>query len=355
MKFNKKAVGLIALSSVLISGTLLTNDAFAANATKTLKAVFSNIKLVYNGQTISSTSGQEPFMVDGTTYVPIRMAGEALGKSLSWDGTNKIVTITDVTSSTDKAELDKLNAEVTELNKQLANLKSELSTANSTITSKDSTISSLESQIKSLQSALDNKNDNLSSLEKNLNRDYEDSFDLDASISLSGDKNDITVTIKVDEDEWNYLSSSRQESYLQDIVDDILHEYSKADIEGSVKNKKSSKLTNFSVNSSGTVRLGSNSSSGLSESRMLEKLEDEYSPYRGYPVSIVLSVDDKREEVSLKVYIKKSNWENLSSSNQRNLLGDMIDDLEDNYPDYRIRGYVYDADNRSSSLDKRSS
>lgn len=350
MKLNKKMIGIVALSSVLISGTLLTNDAFAANATKTLKAVYSNIKLVYNGQTISSSSGQEPFMVNGTTYVPIRMAGEALGKSLVWDGTNKIVNISD-TSSSDAQVIEMLRNQITDLNNQLNSVKNELTTANSTIASKDSTITSLQSEINSLKK--DGNNGSLSRLEDDLNDDHEDDYSLDASISLSGDKDDISITIKVDESTWNNLSSSRQKTFLQDISDDIRREFRDAKIDGTVKNKKSSKLTTFSVSRSGTLSIGSSSSSVPSQSTMLSQLRRDYSTYRGIPLSIQLDVDKDREEVRVDVYIDKKDWDGLSSSYQTKLLNNMLNDLEREYPDYDIEGYVYDDDNTSSRLDRQ--
>ncbi|MGZ7445220.1 stalk domain-containing protein [Paenibacillus sp. TH7-28] len=350
MKLNKKMIGIVALSSVLISGTLLTNDVFAANATKTLKAVYSNIKLVYNGQTISSSSGQEPFMVNGTTYVPIRMAGEALGKSLVWDGTNKIVNISD-TSSSDAQVIEMLRNQITDLNNQLNSVKTELTTANSTIASRDSTITSLQSEINSLKK--DSKSGSLSKLEDDLNDDHEDDYSLDASFSLSGDKDDISVTIKVDESTWKNLSSSRQKTFLEDISDDIRREFSNAKIDGTVKNKNSSKLTTFSVSRSGTLSIGSSSSSVPSQSTMLSQLRRDYSTYRGIPLSIQLDVDKDREEVRVDVYIDKKDWDGLSSSYQTKLLNNMLNDLEREYPDYDIEGYVYDDDNTSSRLDRQ--
>lgn len=255
MKWQKKKATIVTLSAMLVSGTLLANSTFAADATKTLKAVYSNIKLVYNGQTVTSSTGQEPFVVDGTTYVPLRMAGEALGKSLYWDASTKQILITDVTSSADKATIESLNEEVEELNEQITSLKAELNTANSTLTSKNSTITSLESQIKSLRNALDDDDQDLDDLEDDLNDDYEDYYDLDADITLSGDEDDITVKVKVEEDIWEDLTTTKQKSFLQKIVDDILDEFDDADVSGTVRDKDSSKLISFTVSSSGTVKL----------------------------------------------------------------------------------------------------
>ena len=38
-----------------------------------------------NGQTV------EPFIYNGTTYLPVRAVGTAIGKDVSWDGVEKVV------------------------------------------------------------------------------------------------------------------------------------------------------------------------------------------------------------------------------------------------------------------------
>ncbi len=48
--------------------------------------------IVYNGEAITYSS-QEPVIIDGRTYVPIRDVFEKLGFSVNWDADNKIVTI----------------------------------------------------------------------------------------------------------------------------------------------------------------------------------------------------------------------------------------------------------------------
>ncbi|MEF2967678.1 stalk domain-containing protein [Paenibacillus sp. M1] len=257
MKLQKKKAVIVGLSTMLVSGLFFANSSFAADATKTLKAVYSNIKLVYNGQTITSSSGQEPFVVDGSTYVPIRMAGEALGKSLFWDASTKQIIITDVTTPADQQTITNLKNEVKELEKKVNTLTSDLNTANSDIKTKDAKITSLEAQITTLQKAVDKKSsgDDLDDLEEDLNDDYYNYYkNLDAEISLSGDEDDITVKIEVDEDVWDDYDSDDQKEFLQEIVDDILDEFEDADISGTVRNQDSDKLGSFTVSSSGNVR-----------------------------------------------------------------------------------------------------
>ena len=61
----------------------------AANGTKNISATFRNIKIVVDGKEVSTSA--EPFIYNGTTYLPIRAVGEAVGKEVTWNaGTNTV-------------------------------------------------------------------------------------------------------------------------------------------------------------------------------------------------------------------------------------------------------------------------
>jgi len=67
--------------------------AFAAN--QNLEATYNNIKIVVDGKEIHPTDANgnavEPFIVNGTTYLPVRAVAGALGKAVYWDGPNYTV------------------------------------------------------------------------------------------------------------------------------------------------------------------------------------------------------------------------------------------------------------------------
>lgn len=85
------------LVAVLCCSLALVTVAYATNATRTIQAVYNNIKLVVDGvpTTPKDSNGTtvEPFIYNGTTYLPVRAVGEALGKQVSWDGKTKTVYI----------------------------------------------------------------------------------------------------------------------------------------------------------------------------------------------------------------------------------------------------------------------
>lgn len=78
----------------------LAAPAFATVATNTLQAHYMNIRLVIDGvEVVPKDAGGnvvEPFVVDGTTFLPVRAVGEALGKKVTWDGNTKTVYLGEV-------------------------------------------------------------------------------------------------------------------------------------------------------------------------------------------------------------------------------------------------------------------
>lgn len=85
--------------AVLCVLTLAVGSALAATAatTRMLEARYPGITLTVNGKTVQPTdvdgAPTEPFIVDGTTYVPVRAIGEALGKAVTWDPKTNTVTV----------------------------------------------------------------------------------------------------------------------------------------------------------------------------------------------------------------------------------------------------------------------
>lgn len=62
---------------------------------QTIDVDYLDIKLVVNGKEVTPKDANgkvvEPFAYNGTTYLPVRAVGEALGKSVRWDGETKTV------------------------------------------------------------------------------------------------------------------------------------------------------------------------------------------------------------------------------------------------------------------------
>lgn len=97
MKRFKFAKGFVLgiTTCLILSSTLVFAN--ASSVGKQLTAFYDGIKIVINGETVQPKDANgnivEPFIVDGTTYLPVRAISEALGKEVSWDGKTSTVYI----------------------------------------------------------------------------------------------------------------------------------------------------------------------------------------------------------------------------------------------------------------------
>jgi len=73
----------------------LITTVFAAPVERAVTAFFNNIRISINGTEFipRDAAGNivEPFLVDGTTYLPVRAVSEVFGMDVSWDGTTQTV------------------------------------------------------------------------------------------------------------------------------------------------------------------------------------------------------------------------------------------------------------------------
>ncbi|MDR2354568.1 MAG: copper amine oxidase N-terminal domain-containing protein [Clostridiales Family XIII bacterium] len=81
--------------AALLFGAAAT--AFASVGTYPLTASFASIRIFVDGKQIdprdANGSSVEPFIINGTTYLPVRAVAEALGMEVSWDNAAKSVYI----------------------------------------------------------------------------------------------------------------------------------------------------------------------------------------------------------------------------------------------------------------------
>ncbi len=68
---------------------------FAKNTTETIQALYKDIKIYVDGVKINPKDANgntvEPFIYNGTTYLPVRAVGEAIDKQVTWDGATSSV------------------------------------------------------------------------------------------------------------------------------------------------------------------------------------------------------------------------------------------------------------------------
>ena len=87
-QFRRLFIGII-LGAIVSSMT-----AFATTSTLTKDVTYRNIKIVVDANEITPTDANgtyvEPFIIDGTTYLPVRAVANAFGKVTDFDVCNTV-------------------------------------------------------------------------------------------------------------------------------------------------------------------------------------------------------------------------------------------------------------------------
>lgn len=91
----KKKTLTMVLAVVLAFSLGVVATATAGEVQKTL--TYRNIKITINGSTLTPKDANgnvvEPFIIDGTTYLPVRAVANALGLEVGWDAASNTVSL----------------------------------------------------------------------------------------------------------------------------------------------------------------------------------------------------------------------------------------------------------------------
>ena len=314
----KKLVGLLAIMMLVLS---VGSIGFATSSMVNLKAYYRDIKISKNGQQVQITP--EPFIIDGSTYVPLRAVSELLDKEVVWDGANYKIDIKDMANS------------------NVANLTQQLYTSQLRVAQLEKQVKDLEAKLK-IDSSYD-----LDDLEDDLNDDYGSYKDAKFDIELSGSESKIKVEIFIDlnkyDDEWAALSEVKIEDYIEDIVDDIESQFEDATISGYIEDSYyDDELVSFTVKSNGSVSFdfdGTGSSSSLSD--LEDDLNYDYDEYEGVDFDITLTGDE--DDITVQIVADVDDIiDELGESDIENYLYDIYDDIMDVFEDASVSGYIKD-------------
>ena len=110
MKQKWKRMG----AGILIVGVLLgtAGTASATISKRTVEVDYQNITVTLNGEQVNLVDVKgnpvEPFVISGTTYLPVRAVAEALGLDVDWDGATATVILTGNTETSQEPTGEKL-------------------------------------------------------------------------------------------------------------------------------------------------------------------------------------------------------------------------------------------------------
>jgi hypothetical protein len=320
---NKRNRRIAMIIAVLMLTMAFSTTGFAAWMGKTIEAQYRNVTIFVNGEYKQAKTEAgvvvEPFIIDGTTYVPLRGISQMLGYQVSFNPATYRIDIqgggTDVAA---QWEILMLKAQIEELEDKLAEKEASVMD-----------IDDLESDLKSDYRKIDRL------------VDIED-------IDLRGDEKDVEVRIYVnlryqsDLDNWDDLMDDGEvKNFLQDVVDDILAQYKDADVEGYIEDKyDKSKLVEFTIDSRGNIKLGSVSS------MTLPKLEDAlYYEFRDYNGIKDFVVSGTTSRIKVDVLADSKIWEeDLTATLRRRTTNEIIAFIEEDFPSASITGRVLSFD-----------
>jgi hypothetical protein len=330
--------------AIFVFTTFTGSNVYAVSNAKMVTA-YQGIKIVYNGQEL--TDSTQPYVINNTTFVPLRILMNYFGKAVTWDAVNSRVLITDDTSS---------------LKEQLAQ--------------KDAQIKTLQSQITQLNTKISEDDNDLSDIEDTLNNYFEDRADdyfdddgIDVTISLDGDEDDLAYTVKLDfDDADDYsdltdVSETDLKTFLNAVKSKINSEiedtdYEDADLTGKLLDNDTS---SYYVKYNGSSYTFSWDDTDLSD------IEDTLSDYFGDAgndyfdddgIDVTISLDGDEDDLAYTVKLDfddADDYTDLTDISESNL-EDFLDDvkskinseIEDtDYEDADISGELKDNDTSS--------
>ena len=100
--------------------------AYAKVANMDIPVMFNNIKIVVDGKELKTD--KEPFIYEGTTYLPVRAVGEAVGKNVTWDAASKTVILGETEQKETEKEPEQPEETASDNDSRLGKLSSKPST-----------------------------------------------------------------------------------------------------------------------------------------------------------------------------------------------------------------------------------
>ena len=322
-KFRKIAI-LVAVMMLVMS---FSSTGFASWLDQTIKASYRNISVYVNGtmkQAKTATGAVvEPFIVDGTTYVPLRGIAEMLGYQVNFNPNTYRIDITGVDISALTSQLIQKDARIKELETLLAN--------------------------KTTYSLTDMQED----LVDNYTR-FTRSVPID-DILVKGKTSDIELRVYVyledqtDLDAWDdAYNDGDVKTTLQKMVDDVLDEFPDAKVSGYVQDDyDDTKLVSFTVNTRGVISLSKTSTTVSTLADLEDALYDEFKGSYGIED---FKIGGTKSVIEVDVLVDYDDWKALSSTKKTEAKNKIMDFIEDSFPTAGIDGLVISNDSYKETL-----
>lgn len=310
------------LALALMALTVLSAVSLPASAQGNAKNILATygVQIDYNGRIL--TGDPAPFIVNGYTYVPLRMVMDNFGdKNIAWDGASQKVLISSRLGPMDDMYMQQItlkNLEITALQNQNKLLVAE------------------NAKLKGAQNDLDYVEGQLEDLSEDLTEKYEDYDHKDFTLTITGNEKRIELVVETRESSWDDFTETEQEEFMEAICDDIWEDYSKATITGFIEDN-SDTLAQFKVEPDKGVSL----TASLDIAELQTDLNDEYGNFNAMTLSITVTGNEDR--ITMTLTVDDAQWTPLTTAAREDLLDDINRDIWYVLKEADIAGTVKDG------------
>lgn len=326
MKLKRKKIARNIVITLLLILLMGSSVAFGVGYSKQITAYFNNIKVKLNGNLLNFS--KEPFIYEGTVYIPLRDVSENLGLEVVWDGnTNTVYLANNVYGYGSTPRYGYNNPYV--LNKDEEKEEEE---------------------------------DIIKELEDMLNDDYEEYTEGDEELEFEYSLDEKSSYIKVkmegknferDSSDWEDRDEDEFEDFIEDIVEEICDEIDDKDVKVDVEDEDGKSVGKYEYDESKdkfevTFQYGSDGDIDDLEDELNDDY-DEYTKGDDGDLEFKYSLEEKSSSINVDMKGKNfrqdsSDWENRKNSKFEDFIEDIVEKICDEFDDMDVRIYLDDRD-----------
>lgn len=334
MSKNYKRVCLaLALGTVIGTGALT-----AKSGTQTKQATYRNIQVTYNGA--AQSLSLEPFLIDGSVYVPLRAFGDIVGVNATWVPASNTVLLTGGSSnSTSEAQIAQLTYQNTILQRQLDEANAKLAKYESGSSNNGSGSTPGTTTGTNITAA------QLQETEKYLESMYSDGLgskiDLEFDLTQTASRLDLTISYSSRSENNQFdkeVSQRNKEKFIEKVANDIAATHKDIDIQGIIEYSGSGEeKVSFT-----RTKAGKYSYHFAFNSEILEELiDDETNDYitlgsigKVTIGSSDITIRETKSTVNVKLYLTTSadnvsTWSKFTTAEKKSAVKTQLEDIQD--------------------------
>lgn len=343
-KNYKRLCLVLGLSTVIGTGALA-----AKSGTETKQATYRNIQVTYNGA--AQSLSLEPFLIDGSVYVPLRAFGDIVGVNATWaPASNTVILTGGSSSSSSTAEIAQLTYQNTLLQRQLEEANAKLAKYESGSTNNGSdTTTGTNITAAQLKDTEDYLNSNFS--------DYLSSkIDFDFNLSQTASRLNLTISYSTRAENriFDDLSQRNIEKFIEKVCDNIAVTHKDIEIQGTIEySNDNTEKVSFTRSKSAKYTYNF----AFDNEVLAELISDETEDYITLGTIGKLKINETdvvirevKSIVNAQLYLTTSAnnvtaWSNFTPSQKRNAIKGQLEDIQTVLLDrtgYDVNVTIYD-------------